>query len=1007
MKNKKLSKMLISALLATVFTLTGCGGNKGELTVNVIVNQKYEVSFDYNFDTTESPLPSVEVTAGKTYANLPSPTVEKEGCHFVGWNTRADGLGKSISADSIVNYSVGDHVLYAVWAGNEYTLSFDLGGGNINGATQISTRKVTYGEIYGMFAIPSDPQKYMAKFGGWYLNPNGDGSPITINTLVREPGNHTLYAIFRDIRFHYDFTDPTEIKDFYSYGNSLDYQIVQGENNNYLEISNTSQNPTGYLVLDSVFTAGTKITIDAEFVGTVDDVEIDDRELEEKKVKAGMFCYGANGDGSSVNRGELGVPGAPTTPDHVNKWYWGQGARTDPWEKDVWNGGHMVFVVNILENCYGLQFMMEFGKRKVRDVPDELGVDWDTDTSLWHNNKWRINSIDIDYVMPEPELPAGTEVKINFDLNYQTDETAPESVTAIVGDEIENLPELEDRDGYSFVGWNTSPDGKGKTYSDGRNLISTKEEITLYAIWEGDLVNVSFDLCGGNYKGVTELESVNVQLGTPYTDELIVTPTKDGFNFGGWYLNPNGEGKAITGATTVETIEDHTLYAYFIEKVDNINYFDFSNPSHAMYFTALNGLSLGYKSDERGGYLDVSSNSESPSGQIALMKPLTAGTTVDVDLEFIGEVDDVSSTEATKLRAGAFFYGAGENGFGLDTHALGVPGAAGTPDYINKWYWGQGARNDPWETGVWNNGHIEYTINILEDCYGISIYFEFGVKKDASGAVILDSSLWENNKWRINSIIVSVPGIETEYSFELNGGNVNGATSLDKVETVTGNTYGNLPTPEKDGYMFVGWYQTANGTGKPVTADTVVKNGKAHTLYAIFKEIRLVYDFTTPDQLNDFINVHDGANFEVVTDGTGTYLKVSSLSNTSLNAKFSLVNIFLEAGSSVEFDVEFVGTYDSSNRAGFFTYGAKQDGSNIVSGSLGIPGADGTPDSVNKWYWGQGYHSNDSSSLWQNGKFTVTTNILEDCHGVYCWAQMGNDAENGYWKITAIRINLA
>ncbi len=282
MKLKKLSNMLISALLVLIFTLTGCGST-GEAGTNVVSNQKFTVSFDYGFETDEAAPQSIEVKAGGAYGELPTPSVEKEGCHFVGWNTRKDGGGKSVDEDTKVNYTAGDHVLYAVWAGNTYDLSFDLGGGNINGATQIGTKRVTYGEVYGMFAIPSNPQKYMAKFDGWFTNPNGDGSPITINSLVRTIGNHTLYAVFRDVRFNYNFEDPTEIRDFYSYGRTLNYRIVEGDEHNYLEISNTSSNPTGHLVLDSYFTAGTKIHIDAEFVGEVDDVEIDDSDLEEKR----------------------------------------------------------------------------------------------------------------------------------------------------------------------------------------------------------------------------------------------------------------------------------------------------------------------------------------------------------------------------------------------------------------------------------------------------------------------------------------------------------------------------------------------------------------------------------------------------------------------------------------------------------------------------------------------------------------------------------------------------
>ena len=283
---------------------------------------------------------------------------------------------------------------------------------------------------------------------------------------------------------------------------------------------------------------------------------------------------------------------------------------------------------------------------------------------------------------------------------------------------------------------------------------------------------------------------------------------------------------------------------------------------------------------------------------------------------------------------------------------------------------------------------------------------EFG-KKTVDGVVVLDDTLWKNNEWRINSIVINEAGLDTEYSFDLNGGSVNGATTLSPVKTLTGETYGTLPTPKKEGYTFLGWYLNPNGKGNAVTSSTVVKNNKPHTLYAVYKVLRLNYDFTTADQLEDIVNIQDDANYEIVTDDSGTYLKLSAKSGKT--AHFTLSNILLPAGSSVEFDVEFVGTCskeDKNNRAGFFLYGAKENGMNITSGALGVPGLPGTPDHVNKWYWGQGYHSMESSSVWKDGKFTINAQILEDSHGVYVYAQMGNSSQ-GYWKITAIRITLA
>ncbi|MBQ8393975.1 MAG: InlB B-repeat-containing protein [Clostridia bacterium] len=996
MKVKGLFTTAISTALVSVCVLASCSKT---------IEYPVQVSFDLNFETSEAAPNSITLNMGEEYGELPTVTAENEGYHFAGWNTRADGEGREITEETTVNATMGNHTLYAMWEGNEYEVSFDLNGGDINGVTQISSKTATYGEMYGSFVLPSDPAKDMHKFKGWYLNPEGTGDAIDVSSMVRTAKDHTLYAVFKELKFYYDFSNPEDIEDFFCYTGGLDYSIQEGQKEdgstyNYLEIANRGNVPTGNMVLDMNLTAGTKITLDVEFDGEVDPVELDDRELEEKKVKAGFFCYGANADGSNISSGSLGTPGAAGTPDYVNKWYWGQGARNDPWEASIWNDGHMNLTVNILENCYGLNMYLEFGRRSISNT-DLNSPDYDTDASLWINNKWRINSITIDYVIPPQDLPDGTDVNVNFDWNYETDIPAPESIAAVTGQEIGDLPEAHEREGCEFAGWNTSPDGKGKSYYADRLVSSTEENITLYAIWEGYEYNLSFDLQGGNVGGSTTWSDEFVTFAEAYGNALPeVAPTKAGASFGGWFLNPEGTGTPITSTSVVNVVGDHTLYAVFIADVNTVNVFDFSNPTNALYVKNLSGLSLAYASED-GGYLEISNTSAEPYGHVVLMKNLKAGTTVDVDLEFLGEVDYDDG-----VKAGAFFYGAKEDGWGVDVYNLGIPGDAGTPDEVNKWYWGQGARNDPWEAAVWNNGQILFSFNILEDVYGLNIMLEFG-KKTVDGATVLDKSLWENNKWRVNSITFNTVGEETEYAFDLQGGNVDGATTLDSVKTVTGAKYGTLPTPEKDGFEFIGWYLNADGNGTAVTADSVVKNNQAHTLYAIWKELRNVYDFTTQEQLADFRDLNGNGVLSLVPDDNGSYLKIASSDATLPNINFVLQNMFLKTGTTVAFSVEFVGSYDSDNRAGIFAYGANADGSNITSGTLGTPGEAGTSDEVNKWYWGQGYHSNDAASAWNNGKYTYTANILEDCYGVYFWAQLGSDATNGYWKITEIRINRA
>lgn len=86
---------------------------------------------------------------------------------------------------------------------------------------------------------------------------------------------------------------------------------------------------------------------------------------------------------------------------------------------------------------------------------------------------------------------------------------------------------------------------------------------------------------------------------------------------------------------------------------------------------------------------------------------------------------------------------------------------------------------------------------------------------------------------------------EYDVTFNVNDGNELDET--DKTKKVTyDKTYGQLPTPEKTGYGFRGWYTAAEG-GEEITAETTVKITGSQTLYAHWEKLveidREVFNF--------------------------------------------------------------------------------------------------------------------------------------------------------------------
>ena len=80
--------------------------------------------------------------------------------------------------------------------------------------------------------------------------------------------------------------------------------------------------------------------------------------------------------------------------------------------------------------------------------------------------------------------------------------------------------------------------------------------------------------------------------------------------------------------------------------------------------------------------------------------------------------------------------------------------------------------------------------------------------------------------------------VKVKVTFNANGGTVS-------KKSMTGSTslaYGKLPVPKRSGYGLIGWY-TAKKGGQKITDKSIVKNAKAHTLYARWgKSYKVTFD---------------------------------------------------------------------------------------------------------------------------------------------------------------------
>ena len=108
---------------------------------------------------------------------------------------------------------------------------------------------------------------------------------------------------------------------------------------------------------------------------------------------------------------------------------------------------------------------------------------------------------------------------------------------------------------YTFTGWFTTADGD-IPYTE--KLIT--ERTTFFAQYTPNVYAISyFDAGGGAFTGTHGSGFSTTH--TYDTETGLVSPTRDGYNFGGWYTDKGCTGEAVTSLSATGYTEDISLYA--------------------------------------------------------------------------------------------------------------------------------------------------------------------------------------------------------------------------------------------------------------------------------------------------------------------------------------------------------------------------------------------------------------------------------------------------------------
>ncbi len=334
------------------------------------------------------------------------------------------------------------------------------------------------------------------------------------------------------------------------------------------------------------------------------------------------------------------------------------------------------------------------------------------------------------------------------------------------------------KDGSDFTAWQI--DGISINENTVWNYAENKEAV---ALWDVDMHTVDFESNGGSVVG---------QESIPYGSLMPNpgNPTREGYDFGGWFENPGLSGAAWNFAS--DTVAGNmTLYAKWTASTYTITY-----------------------------NLDGGTNfSGAPASFTVESAIINLGNPTKTGYTFEGWFDNASfsGSEIIQIVTGSTGNKTLYAKWTAETYTLTFDAAGGsgadTPRVVT---YGQaiGAITEPTKTG--------YSLDRWE----------------IGGVAITGGTIWNYTSDQTATAVWSVNNYTITYNLD-GGTNFSGAPASFTVESATIN----LGNPTKTGYTFEGWFDNASFSGSEITQVVTGSTGNK-TLYAkwIAKTYTLTFD---------------------------------------------------------------------------------------------------------------------------------------------------------------------
>ncbi len=727
---------------------------------------------------------------GQKY-DLPIPT--KEGYSFIGWYTEKD---EKINSTDIFNL-IENQTLYARWNVNSYNLTLDY-------ATTGKTNKVIKIEYNSTFKDLEVPTKTGYIFEGWF---DKDNKKIESDTIYDKANDQTIYARWTAKSYKLNFDANGGVV-------SDNYKLVK-YNENFGELPTPRRTGYEFVGWYTNETNGTLVNNDSKYIIDSDQT-IYAHWKNSKETPYIVKHWIQNIDGDSKNHDSsnytlkdtdslIGETDTNVSP-HTNN-YLGFTSPDEITEK-ISAEGNTIINYYYTRNQYTLTINTTFGveeieKTKKYSYEEKVNIDYKI-LEGYEFDKITGDITDTKFTMPANDIEITINAKpkkfnIIFDANGG--DGVDKALEVTYNDTYKYLPTAT-RIGYEFIGWYTDSINGEKIENDTK--VSITKDQTLYAHWEANSYIVNFDPNGGSLE-----DSINTKLVT-YDENYGEMPTsnKDGYEFIGWYTDPSN-GEKITSSSKVSITKMITLYAHYSPKQYTITF------------------------DGQGGTPSKESIKVTYDSAIG-----TLPTAIKEGYNFIGWLDESGNeiTELTiynKTENSTLYADYSKNQFKVTYNPNGgmIDEQSKLVTYDEKY----GELPTPTKNGYkfigWYTDE-NFTTKITENTI---------VKTSQNHTIIAN--------WEVNNYILTYDAV--------------GGTLQESSKTITFDSkYGELPTPTKEGYKFIGWYSDKKYTNE-ITSSTKVTEYKDHTIYAKWEENKylITLDSRGGNEITDQIEVTYNKNY--------------------------------------------------------------------------------------------------------------------------------------------------